>query len=172
MVVEILKTLVDGSTLNGNDLMHVLNLTPYEGTFEIAIKSPRDQAALLACYAREVIDPHISPSLSTFLIAFVGLHRSRCVSPTSCLPTFHVIRQASGLHRSCSCLYVASSSCYCCDRSIFLSLCLLSSFSPLAPKLSSLSSVVVSVSVIYFYTSCSPFYTFTSLLSRKPTGQH
>jgi hypothetical protein len=89
VVVEIIKTAVDGSNVNGNDLLHVLNLTPYEGTFELAIKSPRDQAALLARYAIGHGFSHLSLVIDILSLLRCCI-RFRCLCLHTLLTILHV----------------------------------------------------------------------------------
>ena len=39
LVVEVMRSLMDGSSLQSADTLHVLNMTPYEGCFEYAMKT-------------------------------------------------------------------------------------------------------------------------------------
>ena len=42
VVKEIMSSLIDGTVFKANDLIHFINLTPYEGTVEYTMRIPRD----------------------------------------------------------------------------------------------------------------------------------
>lgn len=37
-----MSSLIDGTVLKANDMIHFINLTPYEGTVEYTLRIPRD----------------------------------------------------------------------------------------------------------------------------------
>ena len=42
VVKEIMSSLIDGTVLKANDMIHFINLTPCEGTVEYTMRIPRD----------------------------------------------------------------------------------------------------------------------------------